>query len=155
MSMETLLTMSVPDFSGFRNDAASVALAKRCEEAKTLGMFRLQDNEFLLCYDDFAFLVDKHGEPLPDRYSSIISWESHPESVAYQFDLIFAFSPTMIEIRHARSGRLAQVIVGNGICMTYDGTGIDASVNEDGMENIHFSQRVGSFHCVYEIVSLR
>jgi hypothetical protein len=60
MNMENLRTMSVPDFSGHRNDPISVALAKRCEESKTLGMFRLQDrmqdnNEFLLCYDGSSF----------------------------------------------------------------------------------------------------
>lgn len=61
MNIENLRTMSVPDFSNQRNDPNAGALARRCEDSKTLGMFRLMENEFLLCYDDFAFLVDKHG----------------------------------------------------------------------------------------------
>lgn len=46
-----LSTMSVPDFSapGSRNES-NTRLAKRCEENTTLGMFRLQDNLFLLVY---------------------------------------------------------------------------------------------------------
>lgn len=51
MNLDSLRTMSLPDFSAHRNDPTAVALAKRCEESQTLGMFRLQDNEFLLCYD--------------------------------------------------------------------------------------------------------
>lgn len=61
MNMETLRTMSVPDFSSHRRDPTSVALAKRCEESKTLGLFRLQermhDNEFILCYDGEVLLL--------------------------------------------------------------------------------------------------
>ena len=41
-------TMTIPDF-GQSRDAASMALARRCEESRTLGMFRLEKNEFLLC----------------------------------------------------------------------------------------------------------
>lgn len=55
--MENLRTMSVPDFSAYRNDPTSILLAKRCEEATSLGMFRIQDNEFLLCYDGAVFFV--------------------------------------------------------------------------------------------------
>lgn len=40
--------MTVPDFSHFRQE---VTLSKRCEEGKTLGMFRLMDNVFLLVYN--------------------------------------------------------------------------------------------------------
>ena len=73
--------MSVPDFSHQR-DEFSQKLAKRCDDNRTLGMFRLQDNLFLLVYSGahslwsfpargfadsdhpagFAFHVDKHGE---------------------------------------------------------------------------------------------
>jgi hypothetical protein len=43
--------MSVPDFSSNRNDPILSALSKRCEEAKTMGMFRLAGDRFLLVYD--------------------------------------------------------------------------------------------------------
>lgn len=43
--------MSVPDFSSHQRDPVVSHLARQCEESKTLGMFRLQDNLFLLVYD--------------------------------------------------------------------------------------------------------
>lgn len=110
---------------------------------------------------DVAFIVDKHGEPIPSRYPCIIDWESHPESVAYHRGHIFAFSPTMVEIRHALTGKLIQVIHGNGIFMTYDGNSGEDTIPNGGamLENrsekrIHFSMKVGGFHVVYEVVSL-
>ncbi len=80
MDLESLRTMSVPTFP--RQDGGSSNLAKRCEDGRTMGMFRLRDNLFLLAYDEFAMHVDKHGEPI-FAGPPIIEWESNPVSVAY------------------------------------------------------------------------
>lgn len=67
----------------------------------------------------------------------------------------------MIEIRHASTGRLVQIILGSQICLTYDGTGSDSIPiagpydDEEGLEKrIHFSMRAAGFHTIYEIVPL-
>ncbi|KAK4698467.1 RHO1 GDP-GTP exchange protein 1/2, partial [Phenoliferia sp. Uapishka_3] len=128
MNLESLRTMSVPDFSHQR-DEYSQKLAKRCDDHRTLGMFRLQDNLFLLVYNAFCFHVDKHGEPLL-RPVGVIEWESRPEQVAFQSPFIYAVSSKMIEIRNAFTGRLAQVITGREITLTYDGDGIESGAGD-------------------------
>ncbi|KAL8293744.1 hypothetical protein RQP46_000445 [Phenoliferia psychrophenolica] len=160
MNLESLRTMSVPDFS-HQHDEFSQKLAKRCAEHKTLGMFRLQDNLFLLVYNAFSFHVDKHGEPLL-RPVGVIEWESNPEQVAFQSPHIYAFSSKMIEIRNAFTGRLAQVIVGRDIALTYDGDGIDSGIvdvrrgpalrEEDHPDRrLHVSMRIEPYHVLHEI----
>lgn len=94
--------MTVPDFPASRQDRASVLLAKRCEDASTLGMFRIAESKFLLAYTgeqvlwlprglalltdaatcsvEFAFHVGRHGEPVEGPF---MEWESKPEQVAY------------------------------------------------------------------------
>jgi hypothetical protein len=42
--------MTVPDFPSVRHNRNFAALAKRCEEVPTLGMFRIADSKFLLVY---------------------------------------------------------------------------------------------------------
>ncbi|KAI5480823.1 Rho guanyl-nucleotide exchange factor [Pseudohyphozyma bogoriensis] len=158
MNLETLRTMTVPDFSQVQRDATISALIKKCEESKNLGMFRLQDNLFLLVYDEFAFHVDK--EPIAGRLG-LLEWESKPEQVAFQSPFIYAFSPNLIEIRNAFTGQLAQIITGSHIALTYDGSAIDSNVvdirspsrhyEESRDRRIHFSMRVGSFHTLFEV----
>lgn len=70
----------------------------------------------------------------------------------------------MIEIRHASTGRLAQIILGSQISLTYDGSGIDKAPisnsnsyggEEEGLEKrLHFTMRAAGYHTVYEIVPL-
>ncbi|KAM0753197.1 hypothetical protein T439DRAFT_378904 [Meredithblackwellia eburnea MCA 4105] len=166
MNLDTLRTMSTPDFSHHR-DEYSQKLAKRCDDSRTLGMFRLQENLFLLAYNGFCFHVDRHGEPLL-RPVGVIEWESRPDQVAFQSPYIFGFSSKMIEIRNAFTGRLAQVITGREICLTYDGDGIDPGVidvrspsrqaprEDDTPERrLHVSMRVDSYHILYEVRSIR
>lgn len=95
-----------------------------------------------------------NSEPITRRYNAIIDWESKPEAVAYHSGYVYAFSPTMIEIRHGATGRLAQVIIGSMINLTYDGTGIESpGADENSSEKrIQFCMKVGSYYVVYQIV---
>ncbi|GAA5849156.1 hypothetical protein JCM9279_005806 [Rhodotorula babjevae] len=124
MDLESMRTMTVPDFPPSRHDRALYLLAKRCEDAATMGMFRIGDSKFLLAYSEFAIHVGRHGEPIEGPF---IEWESKPETIAYCAPYIFAISPTIVEIRNAFSGRLAQFITGTHISLTYDGTAIPSS----------------------------
>lgn len=132
MDIESLRTMTVPDFSHFKTPDM-VALSKRCEEGKTLGMFRLIDNVFILVYNgeesilsllheklittlsilEFAFHIDKHGEPLFSDQFGLMDLESKPEQIAFHSPYLYAISPSLIEIRNAFTGELCQVITGN------------------------------------------
>ncbi|GAA5949958.1 hypothetical protein JCM3765_007750 [Sporobolomyces pararoseus] len=176
MDLESMRTMTVPDFPSVRHNRHFAALAKRCEEVPTLGMFRIADSKFLLVYADFAFHVGRHGEPIEGPF---IEWESKPEQVAFCFPYIFAISPTIIEIRNAFSGRLAQFITGSHIYLTFDGSAISssqsplpmdlrpsrgsslssASIAQSSIESetpvekrLHVSMRTGAYHVLYEVV---
>ncbi|GAA5999985.1 uncharacterized protein JCM10292_003567 [Rhodotorula paludigena] len=178
MDLESMRTMTVPDFPSVRNDRALYVLAKRCEDASTMGMFRIGDSKFLLAYSEFAIHVGRHGEPIEGPF---IEWESKPETIAYCAPYVFAISPNIIEIRNAFNGRLSQVITGSHISLTYDGTAIPTSPASSssstfdlrmrrpsshstgggvGAEDLagpperrlHLSMRQGMYHVLYEVV---
>ncbi|BGP04378.1 Rho guanine nucleotide exchange factor [Rhodotorula toruloides] len=167
MDLDSMRTMTVPDFPASRQDRAAILLAKRCEDASTLGMFRIAESKFLLAYTEFAFHVGRHGEPVEGPF---MEWESKPEQVAYCAPYIFAISPTIVEIRHAFTGRLVQFVTGAHISLTYDGTAIasapprshfspslgSGSPSSDLVlppdRRLHLSMRQGTFHVLYEVV---
>ncbi|KAA1112697.1 hypothetical protein PGT21_006695 [Puccinia graminis f. sp. tritici] len=125
MNIDTLKTASIPDFNQIKQqDARLVALQRRCDESRPLGMFRLGDNEFLLCYDEFAFFADKHGDPLIDRYNAMMEWDGRPSTVAYHAPYVICFSGTMIEVWNTISSQRVQIILGQSIQCTYDGGGL-------------------------------
>ncbi|GAA5854952.1 hypothetical protein JCM8547_002320 [Rhodosporidiobolus lusitaniae] len=163
MDLESMRTMTVPDFPSSRGDRALASLAKRCEDVPTMGMFRIADSKFLLVYSEFAFHVGRHGEPVPGPF---IEWESKPEQVAYCAPYIFAISPTLVEIRNAFTGRLAQFIIGSHMSLTYDGSAIPTlappSPSPGGGaaddlagpvdKRLHLSIRQGQYHVLHEVV---
>lgn len=63
MNLDTLKTASVPDFSQLRGDNRAYALQRRCDESRPLGMFRLGDNVFLLCYSGALVLKAPVASP--------------------------------------------------------------------------------------------
>ncbi|KAF1800508.1 CNH domain-containing protein [Mucor lusitanicus] len=79
-------------------------------DAKPLNMFKCKDN-FLMCYDRFAFLITTHGDYV--RRFKRIDWEGHPHAVAYHYPYVLAFDHKFIEIRHVETGKLVQVAVGD------------------------------------------
>ncbi|KAH9479317.1 Rho1 guanine nucleotide exchange factor 1 [Psilocybe cubensis] len=122
--------MNLHDFDSItipqREDPRHAQLAKRCESARPLGMFRSTDEEFLLCYDEFGLYVDKHGDPC--RSFGTIEWEGTAERVAFHSPYILLFDSRFIEIRHVETGRLAQIISGNEVRCTWDGRGVSPPV---------------------------
>ncbi|GAA5941175.1 hypothetical protein JCM10213_007445 [Rhodosporidiobolus nylandii] len=156
MDLESMRTMTVPDFP------SRGSLAKRCEDASTMGMFRIADSRFLLAYSEFAFHVGRHGEPLES--GPFIEWESKPEQVAYCAPYIFAISPTLVEIRNAFTGKLVQFITGSHMYLTYDGSAIPSPPRVGSLDTaqddpagpvekrLHLSIRKGQFHVLHEVV---
>ncbi|KAG5353409.1 hypothetical protein C0989_007194 [Termitomyces sp. Mn162] len=102
---------------------ARTPLAKRCEAARAVGIFRVTDYEYLLCYDEFGLYIDKHG--IPTRRSQVIEWEGIAVRAALHAPHIMLFDATsqFIEIRDVAAGRLVQIIHGNDIRCTWDGRG--------------------------------
>ncbi|TBU55674.1 CNH-domain-containing protein [Dichomitus squalens] len=97
-------------------------LGKRASTCKPLAMFRLREDEFFLCYDEYGMYVDKRGAP--SRSPPVIEWEGIASHAAWHPPYILLFGPTFIEIRHVESGRLAQIITGQDIRCIWDGRGL-------------------------------
>ncbi|CCM02649.1 uncharacterized protein FIBRA_04753 [Fibroporia radiculosa] len=102
-----------------REDTRLRLMTKRHGVCRPIGMIRTTEGHFLLCYKAFGFYVDNHGDPCSS--SSIIEWEGVAERVAWHPPYVLLFSPTFIEVRHAMTGRLAQIIPGIGVGCLYDG----------------------------------
>lgn len=85
---------------------------------RPMAIYRIE-GDFLLCYDEFAFYVNKNGyRARPNWY---IVWEGAPTAFALHYPYVIAFDRTFIEIRHVESGELIQVIQGNNIsCLFAD-----------------------------------
>ncbi|KAI8457720.1 CNH domain-containing protein, partial [Phakopsora pachyrhizi] len=163
MNLDTLKTASIPDFNQIKqHDSRLIALQRRCDENRPLGMFRIGEQEFLLCYDEFAFFADKHGDPLVDRYDSIMEWDGKPISVAYSAPYVICFSNMMIEVWNTLNSKRVQIIVGQAISCTYDGgspgdeSKLDANgMTDDGERRIHVMMKDSDkFYRVFEMVPL-
>jgi len=127
VDLETLDMQSLLDPS----DAALDFVLKR-EGVKPMAIYRVE-SDFLLCYDDFAFYVNKNGWRSRQKWAII--WEGNPTSFgkssaalllvanvsAMQYPFVIAFDPSFVEIRHVETGGLVQVIPGGGIsCLFAD-----------------------------------
>ncbi|KAH9819949.1 hypothetical protein DFH28DRAFT_1079862 [Melampsora americana] len=82
---------------------------------KPLGIFRVEGGggEFLLCYEDFGFYVNKNGWRARNNW--IVYWEGHPVAFAIHYPFVLAFEPSFVEVRHLESGALLQIIPGPNI----------------------------------------
>ncbi|KAG6885341.1 hypothetical protein C0993_002970 [Termitomyces sp. T159_Od127] len=121
MDLNDFASTTVPAFDDNR-----IPLARRCEGARPMGMFRSNENEFLLCYDEFGLYVDKHGEP--SRQNGTVEWEGTAERVAFHAPYFMIFDTRFIEIRDLVTGRLVQIIPGNDLRCIWDGRGVSSSV---------------------------
>lgn len=100
--------MSIPPLE----DPSLTAIAQKLQGQKPLGMFRLSEQEFLLCYEDCAVYVDKHGEI---SRSVIMEFVGKARTATLFGPYVLLFDQDFVEIRNAMNGRLRQVIAGRDI----------------------------------------
>ncbi|GAA6046552.1 hypothetical protein JCM3770_006205 [Rhodotorula araucariae] len=114
-----IVDLDTLDTQGLLDPAdSSLDFVQKRENAKPIAIYRI-DGDFLLCYDEFAFYVNKNGWRA--RSNWIIQWEGFPTSFALHYPYVLAFEPTFIEVRHVESGALMQIIPGNNIkCLFAD-----------------------------------
>lgn len=73
---------------------------QRGDDLKPLGMYRCREH-YLLCYDQFAFMVNVHGNFVKD--APLIQWEGVPQSVAFYYPYVIGFDSRFIEVRHVET----------------------------------------------------
>lgn len=107
---------SVPDVK----QPAVATIAARVAGQLPLGMFRLGDTEFLLCYEECAVYVNKHGDI---SRGVVMEFVGKARSAALCGAYVLLFDADFVEIRNAQNGRLRQVIAGREIRCLDDGGG--------------------------------
>ncbi|PWN37923.1 CNH-domain-containing protein [Meira miltonrushii] len=113
VDLETLDTQGLLDPADSNLD-----FVQKRENVKPIAIYRI-DGDFLLCYDEFAFYVNKNGWRAKGNW--IIHWEGNPTSFALHHPYVLAFEPSFVEVRHVQTGALHQVITGYNLrCLFAD-----------------------------------
>ncbi|KAI9249880.1 CNH domain-containing protein [Sporodiniella umbellata] len=86
---------------------------------KRIFMFQVPNGNYLMCYDRYAFYIDKKGRRAEKNFK--IEWEGNPTAFAYHHPYIVAFEHQFIEVRNVEDGHLQQVILGKDICCIQNG----------------------------------
>ncbi|KAF9480490.1 CNH-domain-containing protein [Pholiota conissans] len=114
VDLESLDTQGLLD----PHDEALEFVRKR-ENLRPMAIYRIH-NDFLLCYDEFAFYVNKSGRR--SRKEFMVHWEGMPTGFALQEPYVLAFEPSFVEIRHIETGLMSQVIQGANLRLLFADT---------------------------------
>lgn len=132
MTLDKKVPMSIPD----TKNPAIGNIAARLQGQKPLGMFRLSDSEFLLCYEECGVYVDKHGEV---SRSVIMEFVGKAKTAAMYGAYLVLFDSDFVEVRNAENGRLRQVIAGRDVrCLDYGTNPLGAGTASSQMTPLSF-----------------
>ncbi|WFD01264.1 RHO1 GDP-GTP exchange protein 2 [Malassezia yamatoensis] len=124
VDLETLDTQGLLDPAD-----TSLEFVHRRENLKPMAVYRIE-GEFLLCYNEFAFYVNKNGWRSKGNW--LIQWEGNPTSFAFHHPYILAFEPNFVEVRHVDTGVLHQVITGQNLhCLFADAVNFSYGVSRN------------------------
>jgi hypothetical protein len=108
LTLDKKVPMSIPDVK----QAAIANIASRIREQRPLGMFKLNDQEFLLAYEDCAVYVDKHGDVSRSVIMEYSGRQKKAKGATMYGQYLVLINEDYIEIRNAENGRLRQIIAG-------------------------------------------
>lgn len=131
LTLDRKQTMSVPrDLAA----PATANIAARIRDQRPLGMFRLNDQEFLLAYEDCAVYADKHGEVSRTLIMEYSGKQKKARAATMYGQYLLLFNDDYIEVRNAENGRLRQIIAGNDVrCLDHGFRGPTGSDNASAM----------------------
>eukprot|EP00842_Homolaphlyctis_polyrhiza_P000294 jgi/Hompol1/1265/HPOL_002670-RA len=108
VDLESLNTQGLLDPS---DETLEFVLKK--DSVRPISIFKIRDGEFLLCYNEFGFYVDRYGRRA--KVDWIVNWSGFPMFFSYQAPYILAYDPSFIEVRHVDTGELQQIIPANNL----------------------------------------
>lgn len=116
LTLDKKQTMSIPDL----REPAIANIANRIRDQRPLGMFRLNDQEFLLAYEDCAVYVDKHGDVSRTLIMEYSGKQKKARAATMYGQYLLLFNEDYVEVRNAENGRLRQIIAGRDVrCLDY------------------------------------
>ncbi|KXJ93937.1 RGF3 long variant [Microdochium bolleyi] len=111
MTLDKKVPMSIPD----TKQPAIANIANRIKEQKPLGMFRLNDQEFILAYEDCAVYIDKHGDVSRSVIMEYSGKQKKAKGATMYGQYLLLFNEDYVEVRNAENGRLRQIIAGRDV----------------------------------------
>ncbi|RYP66807.1 hypothetical protein DL771_007605 [Monosporascus sp. 5C6A] len=111
LTLDKKIPMSIPDVK----QPAIANIANRIKDQRPLGMFRLNDQEFLLAYEDCAVYVDKHGDVSRSVIMEYSGKQKKAKGATMYGQYLILFNEDYVEVRNAENGRLRQIIAGRDV----------------------------------------
>ncbi|TGJ82633.1 hypothetical protein E0Z10_g6139 [Xylaria hypoxylon] len=111
MTLDKKVPMSIPD----ARQPAIANIASRVRDQRPLGMFRLNDQEFILAYEDCAVYVDKHGDVSRSVIMEYSGKQKKAKGATMYGQYLLLFNDDYVEVRNAENGRLRQIIAGRDV----------------------------------------
>ncbi|KAH7316609.1 Rho guanyl nucleotide exchange factor [Stachybotrys elegans] len=111
LTLDKKQPMSIPDLKA----PAIANIASRIRDQRPLGMFRLNENEFILTYEDCAVYVDKHGDVSRTLIMEYTGKQKKAKGATMYGQYLLLFNEDYVEVRNAENGRLRQIIAGRDV----------------------------------------
>ncbi|CEJ86717.1 Putative Rho1 guanine nucleotide exchange factor 3 [[Torrubiella] hemipterigena] len=111
LTLDKKQPMSIPDLKA----PAIANIASRIRDQRPLGMFRLNENEFLCTYEDCAVYVDKHGDVSRTLIMEYTGKQKKARGATMYGQYLLLFNEDYVEVRNAENGRLRQIIAGRDV----------------------------------------
>ncbi|KAI1488956.1 CNH domain-containing protein [Biscogniauxia mediterranea] len=111
MTLDKKVPLTIPD----SNQSAIANIIGRITDQKPLGMFRLNDQEFLLTYEDCAVYIDKHGDVSRSVIMEYSGKQKKAKGATMYGQYLLLFNEDYVEVRNAENGRLRQIIAGRDV----------------------------------------
>lgn len=132
LTLDRKQPMSIPDLKA----QAISNIASRIRDQKPLGMFRLNENEFILTYEDCAVYVDKHGDVSRTLIMEYTGKQKKARGATMYGQYLLLFNEDYVEVRNADNGRLRQIIAGRDVRV------IDSGIRGPTGENAAMAQQL-------------
>ncbi|TWU75196.1 hypothetical protein ED733_004846 [Metarhizium rileyi] len=111
LTLDKKQPMSIPDLKA----PAIANIAGRIRDQRPLGMFRLNENEFIVTYEDCAVYVDKHGDVSRTLIMEYTGKQKKARGATMYGQYLLLFNEDYVEVRNADNGRLRQIIAGRDV----------------------------------------
>lgn len=111
LTLDKKQPMSIPDLK----TPAIANITSRIRDQRPLGMFKLNENEFILTYEDCAVYVDKHGEVSRTLIMEYTGKQKKARGATMYGQYLLLFNEDYVEVRNAENGRLRQIIAGRDV----------------------------------------
>ncbi|KAI1827738.1 CNH domain-containing protein [Xylaria intraflava] len=111
MTLDKKVPMTIPD----ARQPAIANIATRVRDQRPLGMFRLNDQEYILAYEDCAVYIDKHGDVSRSVIMEYSGRQKKAKGATIYGQYLLLFNDDYVEVRNAENGRLRQIIAGRDV----------------------------------------